>query len=118
VYSPTRPLVNGRALIDDQALVPALHRLHNLSDLHLDLHDLTDLEFLAGLRCLRNAVLEGRFDNLRPLAHYPELTYLLLDTRRVAHAVDPAPIADLQGLTSLCFTQATQLLPASTSCDR
>ncbi|MFI9387231.1 NACHT domain-containing protein [Kutzneria sp. NPDC052558] len=94
------PLLDGRVAIDDQALLPAIARLRNLRELHLDLRDLADLEFLTRLPCLRNAQLAGDFGDLGPLARCAELESLLLAPRGV---VDPSPLAGLSTLRTLCF---------------
>ncbi|WP_410598364.1 NACHT domain-containing protein [Amycolatopsis sp. lyj-90] len=94
------PLLDGRATIDDQALLPAVSRLRNLSELRLDLRDLTELEFLTGLPCLRGAQLAGDFEDLAPLAHCAELESLLLAPRG---AVDPSVLVRLPALRYLFF---------------
>jgi NACHT conflict system protein/NACHT domain-containing protein len=75
------PLLDGHMTIDDQALLPAITRLRNLSNLHLDLRDLTDLEFLTRLPCLRRAQVAGDFEDLAPLEHCADLELLMLGPR-------------------------------------
>lgn len=97
------PLLNGEVRIEDQALLPAITRLRNLSLLRLDLRNVTDLEFLPGLPHLREAQLEGDFDDLAPLAHCADLELLLLAPR---HGVDPTPLVDIPSLRRLFFYAA------------
>jgi hypothetical protein len=94
------PLLAGHITIDDQALVPAITKLRNLTDLRLDLRGLTDLGFLTRLPHLRNAQLAGDFEDLAPLAHCDELESLLLAPRG---AVDPHPLVGLSNLRHLYF---------------
>jgi hypothetical protein len=94
------PLLDGHVTIDDQALLPATTKLHNLSDLRLDLRDLADLEFLARLPRLRSAQLVGDFEDLAPLTRCTDLISLLLAPRG---AVDPISLAGMSNLQHLYF---------------
>lgn len=94
------PLLDGQVSIDDQALLPAVTRLNNLRELRVDLRDITDLEFLTTLPCLRDAQLTGDFEDLAPLTHCADLGTLLLDPRS---AVDPTPLTSLPILRHLYF---------------
>ncbi|WP_103338825.1 NACHT domain-containing protein [Amycolatopsis sp. CA-126428] len=72
------PLLDGHVWIEDQALLPAVHRLRHLGNLTIDLRDLTDLEVLTRLPCLRGAQLAGAFEDLAPLTRCTDLESVLL----------------------------------------
>jgi hypothetical protein len=94
------PLLDGKVDIEDQALLPVVARLRNLSSLRVDLRDLTDLECLDGLPCLHDATLVGDFDDLSPLARCADLETLLVDSR---HDMDPTPLVGLPKLRRLFY---------------
>lgn len=92
------PLLDGKIRIEDQALLPMVSRLRNLSHLELYLFDLTDLTCLDGLPRLRHATLEGDFDDLSPLARCVELEHVVIDA---PHRVDPTPLTKMPELRRL-----------------
>lgn len=94
------PLLNGRLSIDDQALLPAVHRLRHLSNLSVMLDDFTDLELLMRLPCLRLAQLFGAFEDLGPLTQCADLEHLLLAP---AGLVDSRALLGIPNLRHLYF---------------
>ncbi|MEV4050314.1 NACHT domain-containing protein [Amycolatopsis sp. NPDC049688] len=94
------PLLDGHLWIEDQALLPAVHRLRQLSHLSVNFRDFTDLGLLPGFPCLRNAHLAGNFDDLAPLTQCTGVERLLLAPRG---AVDPRTLLDIPSLRHLYF---------------
>ncbi|MBE8524769.1 NACHT domain-containing protein [Amycolatopsis sp. H6(2020)] len=92
------PLLDGHLSIEDQALLPAVPRLRHLSDLSIDFRDITDLQALPQLPCLRTARLTGDFEDLAPLTRCPDLELLLLAPRS---GVDPRVLLGIPGLRHL-----------------
>ncbi|MGW3994985.1 NACHT domain-containing protein [Amycolatopsis sp. NPDC004772] len=101
------PLLDGHLSIEDQALLPAVPRLRHLSDLSIDLRDITDLQALVRLPCLRTVRLTGDFEDLVPLTRCPELELLLLAPRS---GVDHRVLRGIPGLRHLyLYSQAGSL---------
>ncbi|MGV9366039.1 NACHT domain-containing protein [Amycolatopsis sp. NPDC003731] len=94
------PLLDGHLTIEDQALLPAVAHLSKLSALRLDLEDLTDLDFLTQIPCLRYARLVGEYENLASLTQCRDLETLRLLPRG---RVDSSALADLPSLKHLYF---------------
>jgi hypothetical protein len=94
------PLLNGHVRVEDQALLPAVAKLRNLTQLEVDLRGLSDLEPLAQLPRLERAQVAGDFEDLAPLSRCTDLVRLLVAPSRI---VDPLALTTLPRLESLCF---------------
>ncbi|SHN39165.1 NACHT domain-containing protein [Cryptosporangium aurantiacum] len=94
------PLLNGSVTILNPTLLTALTRLRRLTELHVRLHDVTDLESLAGLPHLRGLFIDGDFEDLTALAPHTELESVLVGTKR---RLDPEPLTRLPKLSRLFY---------------
>ncbi|MDS0134406.1 MULTISPECIES: NACHT domain-containing protein [unclassified Amycolatopsis] len=101
------PLLDGHLSIEDQALLPAVPWLRHLSDLSVDLRDITDLQALVRLPCLRTVRLTGDFEDLVPLTRCTDLELLLLAPRS---DIDHQVLRGIPGLRHLyLYSQAGSL---------
>lgn len=98
------PLLDGRVTVRNPLLLPSVTTLGKLTDLYIELENITNLDSLTRLTSLKGASLSGEFNDLTPLSRCRELENVLIST---GQRFDPRPLTGLPNLTSLFLYPST-----------